>query len=120
MSITTDREQLAADLEGLGYIVYRAPKENIVVPSLVLVPDSPYVSIKTIGKQLNLSFSLTLCVALNDNEAALRNIEDLMEKTLAVLYLRKGTSIGQFSKPSVTQIGPSDVLTTSIQIEITS
>lgn len=118
MSITTDREELAEDLAGMGYIVYRSPKENMTSPCLVLVPDAPYVSIKTVGRKLNLGFLLTLCVPLNDNEAALRNLEDLIEKTLTVLYARPGTSIGQFSKPSVTQIGPSDALATNIQIEI--
>lgn len=118
MTITADREALAEDLTGLGYIVYRSPKETMTAPCLILVPDSPYVSIKTIGRQLNLSFMLTLCVPLNDNEAALRNLEDLIEKTLTVLYARAGTALGQFSKPSVTQIGPSDALTTNIQIEI--
>lgn len=120
MTITEARDALATDLAGVGYIVYRAPLENGQVPCLVLVPDSPYVAIKTIGHSLKLSFMLTLCVTLRDNEAALRNLEDLMEKTLAVLYTRKGTSIGQFSKPSTTKMGPSDVLATNIQIEITS
>ena len=118
MTITADREALAEDLAGLGYIVYRSPKENMTAPCLVLVPDSPYVQIKTVGRRLQLGFMLTLCVPLNDNEAALRNLEDLIEKTLTVLYARPGTFIGQFSKPSTTQIGPSDALTTNIQIEI--
>lgn len=117
-AITDARTALKSALEGSGYIVYAYPAENMTTPCIVLVPGGPYVEIKTISDnpKLGLSFNVTLCVAANDNQAALKNLEGLMEEIIPLLP--RGSVGSNFTQPKITQVGPSDLLTTDIQIDI--
>lgn len=119
MSISTARNELAEALEGTGYLVFAYPSENMPVPAIVLVPGQPYVSLTTVGtNRLDLMFKATLMVSMNDNQASLLNLEDLITKFLDACPA--GVQIGSFSQPSLTQVGPADVLTTDVQLNITS
>ena len=119
MSISSSRAALAEALEGSGYLVFAYPSENIPVPTIVLVPGQPYVSLPTTGtNRLDLGFKCTLMVAMNDNQASLLNLEDLITKFLNACPA--GVQIGEFSQPSLVQVGPNDVLTTDVQLNITS
>lgn len=117
-AITTARQALKTSLESAGYIVYAYPAENMTTPCIILVPSSPYIEVKSIGTspRLNGSFDVTLCVAMNDNQAALNNLETMIESVLT--HLPNGVGVGDFSKPAVLQVGPSDLLTTDIVIDV--
>lgn len=119
MSISTTRAELAEALEGTGYLVFSYPSENMPVPAIVLVPGQPYVSVLATGfNRLDLGFKATLMVAMIDNQASLLNLEDLITKFLNACPA--GVQIGEFSQPSLTQVGPVDVLTTDVQLNVTS
>lgn len=119
MTISDTRTALAEALEGTGYLVFAYPSENMPVPAIVLVPGQPYISLPTTGtNRLDLGFKATLMVAMIDNQAALLNLEDLITKFLNACPA--GVQIGEFSQPSLTQVGPVDVLTTDVQLNITS
>jgi hypothetical protein len=113
------RAALKTTLEALGYIVYSAPLENMTPPCLILVPASPYASIVTVGNKpkMILSFQVTLCVAANDNQAALTNLDAMIEKVSE--NLPTGIRVGDFTQPKIAQVGPNDLLTTDIQFDVT-
>ena len=98
--------------------MYAYPAENMSTPCIVLVPSSPYIEVKSIGSspRLNGAFDVTLCVAANDNQAALNNLETMIETVLT--NLPHGVAIGDFSQPKIVQVGPSDLLTTDIVIDV--
>ena len=83
---STARTDLAEALEGNGYIVYAYPTETMQVPSIVLVPDNPYLEVNTISaKVFAQNFKATLMVAYIDNQASLLNLENLIDKFLDAL-----------------------------------
>jgi hypothetical protein len=116
--ITDAREALKTALLDAGWIVYGYPAENMSTPCVVLVPGGPYVEIKSLGTdpKLGISFNVTLCVAANDNQAALINLENLIEQIIPLLP--RGSVGANFTQPKITQVGPSDLLTTDIQLDI--
>ena len=113
--ITDARTAIKTALEATGYIVYAYPAENMTTPCIVLVPGSPYIEIKSIGSSPRLG--VTLCVAANDNQAALVNLETMIETVLS--NLPSGIGIGDFTQPKISQVGPTDLLTTDITIDVT-
>lgn len=117
--ITTARNGLKTALESTGYIVYAYPAENMSTPCIVLVPGSPYIEVKSIGSSPRLggNFQVTLCVAANDNQAALVNLESMIETVLS--NLPTGIGLGDFTQPKISQVGPTDLLTTDILIDVT-
>jgi len=117
--ISTAREALKTALQATGYIVYAFPAENMTTPCIVLVPGSPYIEIKSIGStpRLGGNFNVTLCVAANDNQAALINLETMIETVLS--NLPNGIGLGDFTQPKISQVGPTDLLTTDISIDVT-
>lgn len=118
-AISDARNDLKTALAGTGYVIYPYPAENMTPPCIVFVPASPYVEIKSIGAnpRLNGSFLVTLCVAMNDNQAALTNLESMMTTLLA--NLPQGVGIGDFSQPKTMQVGPTDLLTTDVVVDVT-
>jgi len=119
MSITETRYELAAALEGSGYIVFPQPKENMPVPCIVLVPGQPYIEFPALSRnRIDVSFKCTLMVAMIDNEASIANLETLMSKFLDVLP--SGVTIGSFSQPGLVQNGPVDCLSTEITLTLTA
>ena len=113
------RAALKTTLEALGYIVYSAPLENMTPPCLILVPASPYASIVTVGStpRMILSFQVTLCVAANDNQAALTNLYAMIANVSE--NLPTGIRVGDFTQPKIVQVGPNDLLSTDIQFDVT-
>jgi hypothetical protein len=116
--ITDTRQELAVALEGQGYLVYDYVTENPVVPCVVLVPGEPYVEATTLGNRFNLAFEATLMVAYIDNQAALINLENLIDTFLDVLP--KGVAYGSFSRPGRVQVGPSETLASKVTIQLTT
>ena len=118
-AITDARTSIKTALEATGYIVYSYPAETMSTPCIVLVPGSPYIVVNSIGSTPRLSgtFDVTLCVAANDNQAALVNLETMISTVLS--NLPSGIAVGDFTQPKIVQVGPSDLLTTDITFDIT-
>jgi hypothetical protein len=117
MPISSTRAALKAALVGVTANVYDHVPETVIPPAVVVVPDSPYAEIQTISKatiRTQLNFTLTLCVAYHSNSAALDNLEALWLQVLAALPANY--VVGVLEKPSVTQVGASELLVADFNV----
>lgn len=117
--LSTARADLKTTLSALGYIVYSAPVETMTPPCVILVPASPYASIISVGStpKMIMSLRVTLCVAANDNQAALTNLDAMISNVSE--NLPTGIRVGDFAQPKIVQVGPNDLLSTDIQFDVT-
>lgn len=118
MSVLTIRNDLTTALSDSGRVVYPAPPEQPLSPSLVVVPGTPYIEPRTIGaltSRVDVRFNITACVQPLDNNAALNNLEVLM---LAVLTdLPDGYAVeGGWSSPTINTVGNTEMLTSQISV----
>ncbi|NCX55769.1 MAG: hypothetical protein EBW87_01010 [Burkholderiaceae bacterium] len=116
MSLTETRESLAEAIQSIGYTVYSFPREQMFAPAVVLIPASPYVGWDTMSRKYA-KFSIGLMVTNNDNQAALRNLEEMIENLAEVLPTY--AILSEFSQPSVAEIGSTEYLTSEISAQIT-
>lgn len=111
------RTPLANALAGVSANVFSYVPENVPVPAVVLVPDSPYMEFDTIGKstfRAKLNFTISCCVAYNSNPASLDNIEQLI--TSVVAAIPSGYEVSEVQRPTVTQVGASNLLVADIGV----
>jgi hypothetical protein len=88
-----------------------------MVPFVVMVPDSPYFELETLGKskiRTKINIVISVAVAYNSNPASLDNLEQLVISVLKVIPA--GYAVGTVDKPTVTQVGPSNVLVADIRV----
>jgi hypothetical protein len=116
----TARDALMDSFEGLGFVVYDFVPPAVSTPCAFLFPDEPYIEFQTIGSssRVKLRFRLTAAVANNDNQAALKNLEEVI-CDLAT-HLPQGAIIGTFGGPSITQVGATNLLVSESTVEITT
>ena len=117
MPIAATRAALKTALAGVAANVYDHVPESVIPPSVVVVPNTPYIEIETISKatiRCKLNFSLTLVVAYHSNAAALDNIEQLYLAVLAALPANY--VVGDLEKPVITQVGASDLLAADFNV----
>jgi hypothetical protein len=115
--LDTVRAPLAAAFSGVAGNVYAYVPEAPMVPFVVCVPDSPYLELETIGKttlHTKINLVISVAVAYNSNPASLDNLEQLVISVLSVIPV--GYTIGSVEKPTVTQVGPSNVLVADIRV----
>jgi hypothetical protein len=115
--LDTVRQPLATALAGVAGNVYAYVPEAPMVPFVCFVPDSPYLELETIGKttlHIKINLTISVAVAYNSNPASLDNIEQLIISVLKVIPV--GYTIGSIEKPTVTQVGPSNVLVADIRV----
>jgi hypothetical protein len=111
------RQPLATALSGVAANVYAYVPENPSVPFVVTVPDSPYLELQTINKSTlhtKINLVISVAVAYNSNPASLDNLEQLIMSVLAVIPV--GYTIEAVEKPTVTQVGPSNVLVSDVRV----
>ena len=111
------RGALATALGGVVATVYSYVPEAIIPPAVVLVPDAPYLELEIINKStlhIKINLTITVAVAYNSNPAALDNLEQLLISVLKVIPA--GYTIGAVEKPTVTQVGPSNILVSDIRV----
>lgn len=113
MSLTTTRNALAAALKTSGYSVYAFPSETMIAPAVVIVPGSPYVNIVN-SVTATANFQITLMVINNDNQAALANLEKMIETVYS--KLPDWVSLGDFSQPTNAEVGSTEYLTSDLVI----
>jgi hypothetical protein len=108
--LDTVRQPLATAFASVAGNVYAYVPEAPMVPFVVTVPDSPYLELETIGKttlHTKINLVVSVAVAYNSNPASLDNLEQLVPV---------GYTIGSVEKPTVTQVGPSNVLVADIRV----
>jgi hypothetical protein len=115
--LDTIRQPLATAFASVAGNVYAYVPEAPMVPFVVMVPDSPYFEIETLGKsqiRTKLNIVISVAVAYNSNPASLDNLEQLVISVLKVIPA--GYIVGTVDKPTVTQVGPSNVLVADIRV----
>jgi hypothetical protein len=116
MSLTTTRQDLADALKDAGYSVYAYPMNQMFAPAVVLVPSTPYVGWDTPNRRWA-KYNLTLMVVNNDNQAALTNMEKMIDDLSALLPTF--CTITEFSQPSIEEVGSTDYLVSDITVQLT-
>lgn len=117
MPVSTTRTALKTALQSVTANVYDHVPESVIPPAVVVVPNSPYIEINTIGKSaLNaqINFTITIVVAYHSNAAALDNLERLYFQILAALPANY--VVGVLEKPAVTQVGASELLVADFNV----
>ena len=111
------RAPLATALGGVTANIFSYVPESVPVPAVVLVPGSPYLEFDTIGKatfRCKINFTISCCVTYSSNPASLDNIEQLIESV--VLAIPTGYEVGDVQRPTVTQVGASNLLVADIGV----
>ena len=115
--LSSVRTPLATALSGVTANIFSYVPEQVPVPAVVLVPDSPYMQFETIGKgtfRCKLNYTITCCVAYNSNPASLDNIEQLITSVVAVIPTAYDVQV--VDRPTVTQVGASNLLVADIRV----
>jgi hypothetical protein len=115
--LSSVRQPLATALAGVAGNVYAYVPETVIPPAIVCVPDSPYIEFNTIGKSsfhCKLNYTITVCVAYNSNPASLDNIEQLIISVVSAIP--SGYEVGAVQRPTVTQVGASNLLVADISV----
>lgn len=111
------RTPLATALGSVSANVFSYVPENVPVPAVVLVPSSPYMEFDTIGSdtfRCKINFTISCCVTYSSNPASLDNIEQLIESV--VLAIPAGYEVSDVQRPTVTQVGASNLLVADIGV----
>lgn len=118
MSFATLRDAFTDSFAGLDAAVYDYSPPVVPGPAIFIFPAEPYAEPYAIGTgRIRVRFRLTAAVPHNDNQGALGNLEDLI---LGILTnLPSGvTTVGGFTAPSMTQVGPSSLLVSELTCEL--
>jgi len=121
VTVRTVREDLAAVFTDAGIQAYAYPPQVVTPPSIVFVPDEPYLEIQTIGSggtRVLIRLQLIVAVQAMDNPSSLDNLEQLCIKALQLLP--QGTAVEPLLRPTVESVGPSDLLTSRIPIQVSA
>ena len=111
------RQAIATALASVSANVYSYVPETPITPAVCLVPDSPYFEITTIGKStidFKVNLVITAMVSYSSNPAALDNLEKLIVSILAAIPA--GYELSTVERPSVTQVGASNLLVADIRV----
>ena len=114
------RGAIKTALAGVAANVYDIVPEAPIVPAIVIVPDSPYMELETIGRsvvRVKLNYTVTACVAYFSNAASLDNLEKLTISILGALSASK-YELSTVERPSVTQVGTTNLLVSDIRLSV--
>ena len=119
VTLSTVRASLATAIQAAGYKAHRYPPPTVVPPAVVIVPDEPYLTAEVLsagGNRWAVSFELIVAVAALDNEGQLIQLENI---TVDVCRnLPAGIALGPIRRPTLEQVGPSELLTTRIPVTV--
>ena len=88
MSLATEsRETIIAALTGQGYKIYDTVPATPITPSVVCVPDSPWIRPSRLGSNLNYEIRWRILININArvNESATKSTEDAIDALLVEL-----------------------------------
>jgi hypothetical protein len=120
-SISADvRGAIKTALAGVTANVYDTVPESPIVPAVMIVPDSPYMELETIGRanvRVRLNYTITAAVAYFSNPASLDNLEKLIISILSALSASK-YELSTVERPSVVQVGTTNLLVSDIRLSV--
>jgi hypothetical protein len=119
VTLASIRAAFATAIKQAGYQAYAQPLATVTPPGVVLVPGEPYLEANTLasgGIVWQMNMTLIVVVAYLDNQAALRNIEDIIVKVCS--NLPAGTVFSDVGQPTVEEVGPASMLTCRIPVSI--
>jgi hypothetical protein len=114
------RGAIKTALAGVSANVYDHAPEAPIVPAVVIVPDSPYMELETIGKspiRVKLNYTITAAVAYLSNPASLDNLEKLVISILGALNASK-YELSTVERPSITTVGTTNLLVSDIRLSV--
>ena len=114
------RGAIKTALAGVSANVYDHVPEAPIVPAVVIVPDSPYMELESVGRgnvRVKLNYTITACVAYLSNPASLDNLEKLVISILGALSASK-FELSTVERPSVAQIGNTNLLVSDIRLSV--
>ena len=118
MSIEANiRTPLQTTLSSIAANVYNGIPETMTSPSIVLVPDSPYLESTLINgstTKVKINFLVTVVVGYSSNAAALTNLENLMISIISTMP--GGYTVGDVSTPTPLEVGAGKFLTADLQV----
>ena len=111
------RTPLQTALTSIAANVYNGIPEAMTSPSIVLVPDSPYLESTLINgstTKVKINFLVTGVVGYSSNAATLTNLEDLMISIISTMP--GGYVVGDVSSPTPLEVGTGKFLTADLQV----
>ena len=120
-SISADvRGAIKTVLAGVTANVYDTVPEAPIVPAVMVIPDSPYMELETIGRanvRVKLNYTISAAVAYFSNSASLDNLEKLVISILSALSASK-YELSTVERPSVVQVGTTNLLVSDIRLSV--
>ena len=114
------RGAIKTALAGCAANIYDHVPEAPIVPAIVIVPDSPYMELETIGRspvRVKLNYTITAAVAYLSNPASLDNLEKLVISILGALNASK-YELSTVERPSITTVGTTNLLVSDIRLSV--
>lgn len=117
MNLSALRKTLTDLFDDSSVNVYWYVPAALIAPAVIVIPSEPYVEVLSIGKnKYKANFDLTFAVGMQDNQAALDNIENLIFSAIAALPV--GWTYSAASQPIPQSLGQVDVLVSKISVSI--
>jgi len=114
------RAAIKTALAGVSANVYDVVPEAPIVPACMLIPDSPYMELESIGRanvRVKLNYTITAAVAYLSNPASLDNLEKLVISILGALSASK-YELSTVDRPTITQVGTTNLLVSDIRLSV--
>jgi len=116
---TESRETIIAALTGHGYKVYDTVPATPITPSVVCVPDSPWIRPSRLGSNLNYEIRWRILININArvNESATKSTEDAIDAQL--VELPNTVLVDVINAPQLLSLGAQGtVLSTEINVSM--
>ena len=97
--------------------VYTSVPETVILPAVVIVPDSPYLESTTIGRnvtRVKINMTVSAAVAYNNNAGALDQLEVLIITLIGLMPV--GYEVGDVSRPTIISVGASNLLSADLSV----
>jgi hypothetical protein len=116
---TESREAIVAALTGHGYKIYDTVPATPITPSVVCVPDSPWIRPSRLGSNLNYEIRWRILININArvNESATKATEDAIDALL--VELPNTVLVELINAPQLLSIGAQGtVMSTEINVSM--
>ena len=114
------RGAIKTALASVSANVYDVVPEAPIVPAVMIIPDSPYMELESIGKanvRVRLNYTITAAVAYLSNPASLDNLEKLVMSILGALSASK-YELSTVERPTIVQVGTTNLLASDIRLSV--